>query len=219
MKTDADVQSDVLEELLWEPSLNAANIGAAVKDGVVTLSGQVDNYLEKYNAEQATRRVAGVKAVVQDIVVELPGQNAHTDQDIAEAAVNALKWNSSVPLDAIRVKVENGVITLQGEVDWNYRKKAAEDSVHYLAGTKGVINLITLKPTLSFGAAEIKERIKKALERNANVEANAISVEAVNNEAILHGTVRSWSEYDAAESAAWAAPGVWHVNNNLNVLV
>ncbi|GAB3220563.1 BON domain-containing protein [Spirosoma arcticum] len=218
MKTDANVQGDVEEELLWEPSLNSANIGVAVKDGIVSLSGQVDNFLKKYNAEKVARRVTGVKAVVQDIVVELPGWNKHTDQDIAEAALNALKWNSFTANAGIQVKVEEKHITLEGQVDWNYRKKAAEDAVRYLAGVKGVSNLITVKPSVSFGAEDVKDKIRKALERNADIEANSILVEAIGNKAILNGSVHSWSEYDAAESAAWSAPGVSHVENNLNVV-
>ena len=163
--TDAELQRDVLDELEWEPSVDAAHIGVSVKDGVVTLTGHVSSYAEKYAAERAAKRVHGVKAVANEIDVKLPGSSRRTDEDIAEAAVSALKSHLSVPADRIKVTVRNGLVTLEGEVEWQYQKIAAENAVRYLAGVTGVSNLITVKPRVS--PSELKSKIEDALKRSA----------------------------------------------------
>ena len=174
MKTDSELQRDVLDELKWEPSVNAAHIGVSVNDGVVTLSGHVSSYWEKYVAERAAKRVYGVKAVANELDVKLPGSSQRTDSDIAAAAVNALKFNFSVPLDKITVTVSKGWIKLEGEAEWQYQREAAERAVRYLTGVVGVSNLITVKPKTS--PTELKAKIEDAFKRSAELDAKRITV-------------------------------------------
>jgi osmotically-inducible protein OsmY len=213
IRTDQEIQTDVLAELRWDSSVQASEIGVAVKDGVVTLTGTVDTYLKKWRAEEAAHRVNGVTAVANDITVRTLGER--TDADIAAAAVNALKWNSSVPAEKIQVTVDKGWITLKGEVEWQYQKEEVERAVRRLWGVKGVSNLIVVKPLAS--PTDLKKKIEDALVRSASVDANNITVEVQGSKAILKGKVRSWAEKQEAERTAWLAPGITSVDNQIKV--
>lgn len=217
MKTDATLKKDVLEELDWEPSIDATQVGVTVRDGIVTLSGHVNTYSEKAAAEKAAKRVKGIKAVVEEIDVKLGGGYKRSDQDIAQSAVSNLKWHTSVPEDNIQVRVENGWITLEGKVEWKYQKDAAKNAIENLMGVRGVTNLIDVQPTVE--PANIKRRIREALERNALTDADNISVHVEGSRVELNGIVQSWSEKKQAENAAWAMPGVSEVQNNLKIKV
>jgi osmotically-inducible protein OsmY len=211
--TDQEIQTDVLAELRWDYSVHANEIGVAVKDGVVTLTGTVDNYLNKWKAEEAAHRVAGVTAVANDITVRTIGER--TDADIAAAAVHALKWNASVPAEKIQVTVDKGWVTLKGEVEWQYEKEEAERTVRPLWGVKGISNLIVVKPHAS--PTDLKKKIEDALVRSASIDANNITVEVQGSKAILKGKVRSWAEKREAERAAWLAPGITSVDNQVKI--
>ena len=215
-KTDAQILADVQDELRWDASIRDAEVGVAVKDHVVTLSGYVDSYAEKFAAIRAAERVSGVAAVADDLEVKLPQALVRPDTEIAHAAVNALRWDIQVPHDKIRVEVSDGWVTLEGQVEWQYQKWAAERAVQYLKGVKGVSNLVTLKPK---GASPkvVSEKIKSALRRNAELDAEHITVEALDGKVTLKGTVRSWTERQDAELAAWSAPGVREVDDRLMV--
>jgi osmotically-inducible protein OsmY len=211
---DQEIQQDVLAELRWDLGVAASEIGVAVKDGVVTLTGHVDTFVKKWRAEEATLRVNGVAAVANDIEVRLVG-TVRTDADIAAAAVNALNWNSTIPANKVRVTVEKGWVTLRGEVEWQYQRREAEKAVRNLWGVKGIINSITVKPAAS--PIDLKKKIEDALVRSAQVDANAITVEVQGSKAILRGKVRSWAEKREAERAAWLAPGIISVDNQISV--
>jgi osmotically-inducible protein OsmY len=213
IRTDHELQKDVLAELRWEQGVEASEIGVAVKDGVVTLTGKVDTYLKKWRAEEAAHRVNGVIAVANDIEVRTIGER--TDTDIAAAAVHALKWDASLPADKIQVTVDKGWVTLKGELEWQYQKQEAERVIRRLWGVKGVSNLITLKPLAS--PSDLKKKIEDALVRSAQVDANGITVEVQGSKAILKGKVRSWAERQEAERTAWLAPGITAVDNQITL--
>ncbi len=215
MKTDKQLQHDVIDELEWEPSIDASKIGVTAKEGVITLTGDVSRYSEKMEAEKLAKSIAGVKAVANDIEVRLPGASERNDTEIASAAINALKWHASIPNEKIQLTVRNGWVTLDGEVDWQYQRQAARDAVCYLTGVKGVTNNITLKAQPV--ARDIKTKIETAFKRKAEVDANHVHVDTAGRKVTLRGDVASWSEYSEAERVAWAAPGVADVDNELTV--
>jgi osmotically-inducible protein OsmY len=214
MKTDANIQKDVMNQLRWEPTLHAAEIGVAVHNGIVTLSGQVEKYSMKVVAEQAAKRVKGVRAVAQEMEVRLPKGNT-SDEAIAQAILNTFHWHTQVPEDQVQVKVEHGWVTLSGEVEWHFQRLAAENAVLYLEGVKGIINQIKIKPQLDI--QDVKYQIKEALKRSAIMESERIDVEMQGSTVVLRGVVQSWSERTEIENAAWSAPGVMQVEDKLVV--
>lgn len=217
-KTDTDLKTDVLAELAYEPSIKVTDIGVLVKDGTVTLNGYATSSNEKWQAVQATRRVAGVKAIADDILVKLPSSSLHTDGDIATAVAHHIDWFTPIPKGTIKVTVSDAWITLEGEVEWQYLKSSAENFLSNLSGVKGVSNLIIVKPSKpSLKATDITSDIRDAFKRNALLDANKISVETTGNKVTLHGKVRNYAELDEAERIAWSALGVHSVDNQLKV--
>ncbi len=215
MKTDSEIQKDVMEELKWEPFLNATEIGVAVKNGAVTLSGTVDSYLKKTTAEKAAKRVAGVKAVVEDIEVKYSTDIARNDTEVAQAVLNALKWHSAINEEKIKVKVENGIVTLDGEVDWDFQRNSVILQIENLIGIKKIVNNITVKSGVV--PSELKRKISDAFHRSATVDAENIKVDVSGNTIILEGKVRSWAEKNDAEKAVWSSPGITKVKNKLEI--
>lgn len=213
--TSSSLQHDVLAELEWDPSVDATKIGVTADDGVVTLTGHVNNYADKWAAERIAKNVHGVKAIANDLEVKLPGAAKRDDTDIAKAAIEAMRWNVSVPADKVQVSVTKGWITLSGELDWQYQKFAAEKSVRYLRGVRGVTNDIHVSPRVA--AADVKQKIEAALKRSAEVDSKKISVETSDSRVTLRGSVRSWTEHEDAVHAAWAAPGVRTVIDELRI--
>lgn len=215
MKSDMEIQKDVMDQLMWEPVLLGTDIDVLVKNGVVTLSGMVKIYSQKMAAEHAVKKVAGVKAVAEEIQVGNSPLFRKSDPELAEAVLHALKWNTLVPDEKIMVKVEDGVVSLEGELDWDYQRIAACKSIDNLAGVKAVHNFITLKPLIT--TADIKQKIIAAFERIATIDAEKIIVEVDGGKITLSGKVRSFAEQGDAIDAAWSAPGVTEVENNMEL--
>ena len=215
MRSDSEIERDVKEELQWDPDLDATDIAVSAKKGVVTLTGFVRSYTDKYEAEAAAKRVAGVAGVANDIEVRMPSVDERPDPEIARDAVAAIKRQLPISSEHIKVVVKNGWVTLEGQVEWQYQRSTAETAVRRIKGVKGVSNLIQLKPRAA--PAEIKKKIQEAFKRNAEVDANRIMVETNGGEVILKGTVRSWIEREEAERVAWSAPGVTKVEDHIIV--
>jgi osmotically-inducible protein OsmY len=214
-KSDSQLQRDVMEELHWDPRIGKAEIGVVASDGVVTLTGQVDSYAKRWAAMKAAERVVGVSAVADEMKVHLPTDFVRTDIDIAHAVANALRWDVEVPEDSIKARVDEGWVTLSGELEWEYQRLAAVRDVRNLTGVRGVTNNITLKPRAF--APEVKTRIESAIKRTAESDASHISVVAMDGEVTLRGKVHSWATRDDAERAAWSAPGVRKVRDEILV--
>ena len=215
MRSKSEIERDVKEELQWNPDLDATDIAVSVKDGVITLTGFVRSYTDKYEAEAAAKRVAGVVGVANDIEVRLPTVDERPDPEIARDAVTAIKSLLPLAYERIKVVVKSGWVTLEGQVEWQYQKHTAENAVRRTKGVKGVSNLISLKPRAE--PHEIKKKIMDAFKRNAELDANRIVVEANGSEVVLNGTVRSWVEREEAERVAWSAPGVTKVEDHIVV--
>lgn len=215
MKSDTDIKRDVESELRWAPELDETDIAVKGTDGVVTLTGFVKTYMEKYEAERAAKRVKGVEAVANDIEVRIPSDSTVPDPDLARHAVQALRTELPFVHDKIKVLVDHGRVTLEGTLDWGYQRNWAERAVRQLKGMKSVVNLIAVTPRVQ--PSEVKKKIQSAFMRSAQLDANRISVEAHEGEVILRGKVRSWAEHEAAQETAWAAPGVTRVKNGLSV--
>ncbi|HVV92985.1 MAG TPA: BON domain-containing protein [Hyphomicrobiales bacterium] len=212
---DKQLRQDVVDELEWEPSIDAADIGVAVENGVVTLSGHVGSYAEKATAERVAKRVRGVRGIAQEIEVRSPYAKTNADDEIAKRAVDVIGWDTLLPKNAIQVKVEGGWLTLSGTVEWQYQRTAAEENVRKLSGVLGVTNLIAIKPRPQ--VPDIKKRIEDALKRNAEIEAGGIRINVAGDKVTLEGKVRAWHEREMLETAVWAAPGVGQVIDRVTV--
>lgn len=215
MKTNSELQRDILDELGWEPSVDAAAIGVTVDEGIVRLTGDVPSYTEKRAAEHAVKHVVGVTGVVDDLKVRLPGKSERTDAAIAHAVVNALEWDTLVLHERITPIVSNGLVKLEGTVDWLYQKAAADRAVRHLTGVTGVLNLIAVQPQVRVD--DVKGKIKQAFKRSAEIDAEGIGVDTIDGTVVLYGTVQTWAERDEAERSAQAAPGVVGVENHITV--
>lgn len=217
MRSDEDVKRDVEDELRWDPDVDPTDIGVAVKDGVVTLAGFVRSYYQKWEAEVAAKRVAGVVGVANDLEVRLPGVDERPDPEIARDAVAEIRIQLPVSAENIRVIVKDGWVTLEGDVEWNYQREIAENVVRRLRGVRGISNLIKVKPRVE--PSELKHKIEEAFRRHAEIDAERVTVEVSGSEVILRGVVRSWAERQEAERVAWSAPGITKVDNRIVVRV
>ena len=215
MKTDSQLQQDVMAELAWEPSIHATEIGVEVKDGVVTLAGDVSSYAQKWNAELATQRVSGVKALAINLTVKLVESGVRTDGDIATSARKVLDWTSAGESGSVKIMVEKGLITLTGEVDWKFQKEAAADAVRFLTGVVGVSDQIVVTPSVK--ASVVKADIEAAIRRAATADAKRITVGVSGTDVTLSGSIHSWAERDLATQSAWKSPGVRKVIDNMTL--
>jgi osmotically-inducible protein OsmY len=215
MRSDDDIKRDVEEELRWDRDIDATDIGVAVKNGVVTLTGFVRSYMQKYDAERDAKRVAGVVGVANDIEVRLPVIHQKPDPEIARDAVEEIKSELPYSHNLIKVVVNNGWVSLEGDVEWFYQKERAEAAVRRVRGVKGISNYVSVKPKVE--PTDVKHKIEEALKRSAEIDASRITVEANGSEVVLKGTVRSWAEREEAERAAWQAPGVRRVDNRIAI--
>ena len=213
--SDISLRQYILDELEFEPSVNAAHIGVAAENGVVTLTGHVGSYAEKITAERVVQRIKGVRAIAQEIDVRYPDAKKTADDEIAKRALSIISWDTTIPTDDVKVKVQNGWITLSGEVEWHYQRTAAEDAVRKLSGVLGVSNLLGVRPRID--AFDVKLRIEDALKRSAEIEADGVRVNVSGGKVTLEGVVNSWHERSVAEQAAWAIPGVGVVEDHLVV--
>ncbi|MFC4150501.1 BON domain-containing protein [Micromonospora mangrovi] len=216
-RTDQDIQSDVLDELTWEPRVRPNEIGVTVTDGVVTLTGWVDSYAKKWAAERAAHRVARVRAVANDLAVRIGTGAAKSDPEIATAAVRALEWDAFVPVETLDVTVADGWVTLHGQVEWEYQRRAAERAVSRLTGVRGVSNGITVRPGVAADSRDLAERIVDALARNRATEAEGISVRVHGDTVVMAGLVHSVPEREEIERVVWSAPGIREVQNHITV--
>lgn len=213
--SDLSLRQNIIDELEFEPSLNASNIGVTVENGIVTLTGHVGSYMEKVRAERVVQRIKGVHGVAEELEVRYPDDKKTSDDEIAKRALNIISWDTSIPANKVQVKVEGGWITLSGQVEWYYQKVSAEEAVRKISGVKGVINMMTIEPRVQ--PSDIKKRIENALKRKAGVEASKIKVSVAGGKVTLDGDVNAWFERNAAESAAWAAPGVTSVEDHIRI--
>jgi osmotically-inducible protein OsmY len=217
IRSDEQIQRDVLDELKWDARVQPNEIGVAVKDGIVALTGWVDSFAKKWVAERAAHRVHGVMAVVNDIEVRLPGAAERSDEDIALAATRALEWDTLVPTENVELTVSKGTVTLRGEVEWEFERQEAERAVRRLSGVRGVINAITVRPRVTASPQELQQKIENALVRNAETDAQRITIDVDGAKVTLRGTVRSWMEKREAERIAWSSPGVTSVDNRIQI--
>jgi osmotically-inducible protein OsmY len=216
MSEELKLQQRIIDELTFDPAINAAHIGVSVRGAVVTLSGHVETYAEKFAAERAARRVKGVTAVAQELEVRLPADKKIADDEIALRAVKLIDWTIALPPGAIKIKVEHGIVTLAGTVEWGYQCDEAEYDVRKLGGVRGIVNQLVVRPRAQ--SADVRAKILAAFERSAEVEANRISVEVINGNVVLGGKVDSWIERQEAERAAWSVPGVTSVDDRIAIV-